>query len=109
VVIGVHNLEGSIAQYRKAFDLPAAKRQRDEAFGADLAWFEGTPVVLAVSLTSSSWLARRIGQYGDSPCAFVFTADKGLTGWQPANWFGRPVFWAGDANPGWRIGRWIAP
>jgi hypothetical protein len=104
VVIGVHSLEGSIAQYRKAFDLPAPKRQRDETFAADLAWFEGTPVVLAAPLAPDSWLARRIARYGDSPCAFIFKTAGGLTGQKPAHWFGRPIFWTEGANPGWRLG-----
>ena len=99
VVIGVDNLEGSIALYRKAFRLPAPKRQRDEAFAADLAWFEGTPVALAAGLTPESWLARRIRQYGDSPCAFVFTTTSAMAGRKPSNWFGRPVVWTDDVNP----------
>jgi len=104
VVIGVHSLESSIAQYRKAFQLPEPKRQRDESFGADLAWFEGTPVVLATGLTPGSWLARRVAHYGDSPCALVLTADGGMIGDKPANWFGRLVFWFDDAKLGWRLG-----
>jgi hypothetical protein len=107
VVIGVHNLEGSIGQYRKAFDLPSPKRQRDETFAADLAWFDGTPIVLAAGLTAESWLTRRIARYGDSPCAFVFTATGGLTGQKPSNWFGHAVFWVGDTNLGWRLGMWV--
>jgi hypothetical protein len=109
VVIGVHNLEGAIDQYRKAFDLPSPKRQRDDTFPADLAWFEGTPIVLAAGLTDGSWLARRVAQYGDSPCAFVFTAATGLTGPKPSQWFGHPVFWAGDSSLGGRLGIWIIP
>ena len=87
VVIGVRSLEDSIAQYRKAFQLPAPKRQRDETFGADLAWFEGTPVVLAASLNSSSWLANRIARYGDSPCAFVLATTGGAAGKKSPEWF----------------------
>ena len=107
VVIGVHNLETSIAQYRKAFQVPDPMRQQDGSFGADLAWFEGTPVVLAASLTSGSWLARRIAQYGDSPCAFVLTAAGGITGHKASSWFGRPLFWDDAAQLGWRLGVWI--
>jgi hypothetical protein len=109
VVIGVNKLEGSIAQYRKAFDLPAPKRQRDATFAADLAWFEGTPVVLAAALTPESWLGRRITRYGNSPCAFVFATTDAPMGQKPANWFGHPVFWVGDASAGWRLGTWIIP
>jgi hypothetical protein len=107
VVIGVRSLESSIAEYRKAFQLPEPKRQRDEAFGADLAWFEGTPVVLAGSLTPDSWLSQRIAHYGEAPCAFVLTAATGLLGQKPLNWFGRTLFWLGGANLGWRLGAWI--
>jgi hypothetical protein len=109
VVIGVHTLAGSIAQYRKAFQLPEPKRQRDESFGADLAWFEGTPVVLAAGLTPGSWLVHRIAQYGDSPCAFVLTTSGGIAGQERSNWFGRPLFWFDDAKLGWRLGAWISP
>src|SRR5580658_6212787 len=38
VVVGVHDLEGGVAQYRKAFRLAAPLRQKDANFGADLAW-----------------------------------------------------------------------
>jgi catechol 2,3-dioxygenase-like lactoylglutathione lyase family enzyme len=78
VAIGVHNLRASIAQYRTAFQLTEPKRQRDESFGADLAWFEGTPVALAESLAPDSWLAHRIQHFGESPCAFVLTAASGI-------------------------------
>jgi hypothetical protein len=107
VVVGVHDLEGSIAEYRKAFQLPEPKRQRDESFGADLAWFEGTPVALAASLTPDAWLARRVARYGDSPCAFVLTAASGIVGQKATNWFGKPLFWSDDAKLGWRLGVWI--
>jgi hypothetical protein len=109
VVIGVHNLEASIAQYRKAFDLPAPKRQSDETFPANLAWFEGTPIVLATGSEPNSWLARRVAQYGDSPCAFVFTISGGLAGRKPSQWFGHPVFWTADTSLGGRLGMWLTP
>jgi hypothetical protein len=109
VVIGVRNLELSVAQYRKAFQLPEPKRQRDEAFGAELAWFEGTPVALAAGLTRDSWLSQRIAHYGDSPCAFVLTTAGTMTGQKPSNWFGRPIVWMGDAKLGWHLGEWAMP
>src|ERR1019366_6208829 len=87
VVIGVDDLEGAIAQYRRAFNLPAPLRQQDAKFAAELAWFEGTPIVLAQGLTDSSWLSRRVREYGDAPVAFVLTAAGGITG-SPSRWFG---------------------
>jgi hypothetical protein len=107
VVIGVANLDASIAQYRNAFQLPAPKRQQDETFGADLAWFEGTPVTLAAPLVPGSWLAHRIAQYGDSPCAIVLTTTGGMVGQKPSHWFGHAVFWTGGEKLGGRIGVWI--
>jgi hypothetical protein len=109
VVIGVHDLPASIAQYRKAFQLPAPATQRDERFGADLAWFAGTPVVLAASLAPNSWLARRIEHFGDSPCAFVLTAAGGVLVQEPSKWFGRTLSWIGDPKLAWRLGVWTAP
>ncbi len=73
VVVGVHDLQGVIAQYRKAFKLPAPLRQKDAKFGADLAWFEGTPVVLAQAIDGTSWLSQRVREYGDAPIAFILS------------------------------------
>jgi hypothetical protein len=106
VVIGVRDLDPSIALYRKAFQLPEPRRQRDAAFGAELAWFEGTPVALAAPLAPVSWLAHRIARFGDSPCAFVLAAAGGLIGSNPSSWFGRRVFWSEGAGLGGRLGAW---
>src|SRR5690242_2968866 len=56
VVIGVHDLGAAIALYRSTFELPAPKKERNSQFGADLAWFAGTPIVLAQGVGSDSWL-----------------------------------------------------
>jgi hypothetical protein len=111
VVIGVRDLNASIAQYRKAFALAAPKRQRDDAFGADLAWFEGTPVVLAASLSTGSWLGQRIAELGEAPCAFVLSASKGvtMTAEKAQRWAGHTVIWFSDAKLGWRLGVQTAP
>jgi len=103
VVIGVRDLDGAIAQYRKAFQLSAPLRQQDGKFGADLAWFEGTPIVLARGLGEASWLSRRVREYGDAPVAFILTAGSGIAG-SPSTWFGHSIFWMDDAKLGWRLG-----
>jgi Glyoxalase-like domain len=102
VVVGVRDLEGVVAQYRKAFKLAAPLRQKDPKFGADLAWFEGTPVVLAQGL-SGSWLSRRVSEYGDAPVAFVLSGGSGIAG-TPSKWFGQPIVWTDEAKLGWRLG-----
>jgi hypothetical protein len=105
VVIAAHDLLDGIAQYRKAFQLPEPKRQRDEAFGAELAWFEGTPIVLATPLARDNWLAQRLERYGDSPCAFVLQAGA-MRAAHTTQWFGHPLEWYSDVPHGWRVGAW---
>jgi len=111
VVIGVSNLNEAIAQYRKAFDLPAPKRQRDETFGADLSWFEGTPVLLAMGIRPDTWLTKRTAHYGDAPCAFVLTTssrmnDQNFSGQRSSTWFGHSIIWASDMKLDGRLGVW---
>lgn len=103
VVIGVHDLEDAIAQYRRAFGLAAPRRQSDPAFAADLAWFQGTPIVLARGTNDQSWLSRRVRDYGDAPCAFVLMAASGIAG-SPSEWFGHPIFWLDNTKLAWRLG-----
>ena len=69
VVIAVRDLPASAARYRKAFDLPATASAEDPLFGAKLMELSGTPVVLAAPIDSHSWLAARIAQFGEGPCA----------------------------------------
>jgi hypothetical protein len=104
VVIGVRDLDDAIVQYRRAFNLQAPVRQESVTFKADLAWFEGTPIVLAQGLTNDSWLTRRVREYGDAPVAFVLTTKDGISGNNLSNWFGKPIFWTDEAKLGWRLG-----
>ena len=104
VLVGVRDLGRSVALYRKAFDLPEPKRQRDDAFGAELAWFPGTPVALAAAVRSDSWLAKRIEQFGEAPCAVLLTGNLDNT--PAATWFGRRLSWLDGPTFGWRIGVW---
>lgn len=104
VVIGVRDLNDATAQYRRAFNFPAPRHQRNQELDAELAWFEGTPIVLAQGLTSNSWLTQRVQQDGDAPCAFVLASTIGLTGAHASEWFGHQIFWADERRLGWRLG-----
>jgi len=104
VVIGVSDLEDAITQYRGAFQLGAPKRQRDPEFGAELAWFEGTPFVLAQGLESDSWLSRRVREYGNLPCAIVLSVTGGMMGARASRWYDRAIFWTDQQKLGWRLG-----
>ena len=103
VVVGVSDLEGAIAQYRRAFQLAAPLRQKDAKFAADLAWFEGTPIVLARGLSDNSWLSRRVRDFGNAPVAFVLKGASGIKG-SASIWFNSPIEWIDDAKLGWRLG-----
>ena len=76
VVIAVRDLQASIDRYRHAYGLAPPIKQVDSTFGAHLASFGGTPVVLASPLTAQSWLVSRLAQFGESPCAFILRARK---------------------------------
>jgi hypothetical protein len=94
VVVAVSNLEDAIRKYRAAFDFPVPLREDNATLGAHLAWFQGTPAILASPAAPSGWLANRLKQFGEIPCAFVL----GVTGWpskgepSPA-WFGQATMW----------------
>jgi hypothetical protein len=102
VVIGVRDLDDAVARYRKTYELSEPKRQTDLSFGAKLAWFEGTPVILAAPLDPQSWLATRVEQFGDGPAALILKASK--TPNSGTNWFGTPVSWFDASKLGWRLG-----
>jgi hypothetical protein len=96
VVIGVRDLDTAIAQYRQAYRLEAPVEREDTAFGARLASFPNTPVVLATPLSSQSWLRARLDQFGDAPCAFALGTQRGQVHGN--------VHWLDLAKLGWHLG-----
>ncbi len=103
VIIAVRDLPAAIARYRKAYSLPSPAEREDVQFGARLAWFPGTPVVLttplAAALDSQSWLAPRLAQFGEGPCAFVLgTSAAATTAALPQ------IHWFDSQKLGWRLG-----
>jgi len=106
VVIAVHDLNAAIQQYQRAYLLPAPLRQTDSEFGAKLAFFPLTHVVLATPLSPDSWLGERLRQFGDAPCAFVLGTERGemLNHTIPAgDWFAN-IRWFALTNLGGRLG-----
>jgi len=95
VIIAVRNLEASVARYRKAFGLAAPQEQTDDELGARLASFKGTPVILAAPSNPKSWIAERIGQFGEGPSAFVLRSARGS---------GAKISWFDSAKLGWHLG-----
>jgi Glyoxalase-like domain len=104
VVVAVRDLDAATALYRRTFRLSMPKQQRDAEFGAELACFEGTPFVLAKALDSNSWLARRLREFGEGPCAFVLQSAGGLSGTRASRWFDSTIVWTNEQRLGWRLG-----
>lgn len=95
VVIAVRDLPAAVKRYRDAYGLPAPAEQTDAKFGARLASFSGTPVVLAAPLNAQSWLVARLDKIGQGPCAFILrsaSGGKGSTSWLDA---GKLGWWLG--------------
>ncbi len=104
VVIAVRDLPGAIARWRKTFDLPEPRMQTDPAFKANLAWFAGTPVVLASPSEPASWLTERIKDFGEAPFAVLLGAPVKASKDGPV-WFGQKIAWFDQAGlRGARIG-----
>jgi hypothetical protein len=95
VVIAVRDLKKSVARYRQAYALPVPQNQDDQTLAAHLATFAGTPVILAEPLNSQSWIAQRIDQFGEGPCAFILASQKaGAT----------TTRWLDTQKLGWHLG-----
>jgi hypothetical protein len=106
VVIAVRDLAVSAARYRKAYSLPVPVEKADLEFGARVAAFEGSPVVLVAPLNSESWVARRLEQFGEGPCAFVLGASKAnrYKTVSKSKWPGLDISWIDSGKSGWHLG-----
>jgi hypothetical protein len=106
IVIGVNSIQEAISRYRSAFDLPEGRRQIDKTFGAQVAIISGAPVVFAQPLTADSWLAQRLAQFGEGPCAFILGAahPQRYQAVSQTRWFGKDISWLDSERLGWRLG-----
>jgi hypothetical protein len=107
VVLAVRNLDASIARYRQAYGLTNAIKRSDAAFGAELAIPADAPIVFAQPREPDSWLAARLQQFGEAPCAVLLdAADPGRhTGAVQSRWFDLRIDWFDSEILGWRLGR----
>ena len=100
VVIAVRDLKASSARFRQAYLLGAPVELEDVKFGARVAVFTGTPVILAQTLSPRSWIAERMERFGEGPCAFVlgtFEKSTPKMGWAAITWYD-------SAKLGWHLG-----
>ena len=106
VVIAVRNLNESARRYQAAYGLERPLKQVDVSFGAQLALLGGTPVLLAAPLHSQTWLAARLEQFGEGPCAFILGARKAgkYKAASRSRWFGVDISWFDSSSLGWHLG-----
>jgi hypothetical protein len=97
VVLGVNNLDASIALFRKAYGWSDPVIQKEKDFGK-LAYFPGEPVILAAA-NGGGWLSERIAKYGESPVAYLLStrdfaaASKKYKLSGNRTWFEQKVGW----------------
>lgn len=97
VVIGVNNLDASIALFRKAYGWaePLIENQKDIG---KLAYFPGEPVILAAP-SGGGWLSEHLGKFGETPVAYLLgtrdfaAAAKKYRLSGNRLWFGQKVAW----------------
>ena len=97
VVLGVNNLDESIALFCKAYGWsePITEIQKDIG---KLAYFPGEPVILAAPM-GGGWLADRIGKFGQGPVAYLLgtrdfaAASKKYKLSGTKVWFAQRVAW----------------
>jgi Glyoxalase-like domain len=71
VVLAVHDLAGSTALFQRAFGWSDPLVETNHQLDAEVAYFPGTPVMLAAPLSADSWLADRLQRFGEIPAAFL--------------------------------------
>jgi hypothetical protein len=97
VVVGVNDLNASVALFRKAYGWAEPLTENQKDFGK-LAYFPGEPVILAAP-SGGGWLADRIARFGESPVAVLLgtrdfpAASKKYKLINTRTWFGQKVAW----------------
>ena len=105
VVIAVKDLKASIRQFRRAYRLAEPELQDDGTLGAQLAWFRGTPVVLATPIGKCSWIDERFQRFGEAPVRFHPRLAPARAVDVPASkLFGIFVTWMDAKRLGWQLG-----
>ena len=76
VVLGVKNMDASVALFRSVYALGEPSTERNLDLDAELTWFEGTPIVLATPRSPNDWLDQRLSRFGECPCAYLIRTDN---------------------------------
>jgi hypothetical protein len=106
LVLAVRNLDFALARYRQAYGLASGIKQADPAFAAHVAVLRDAPIVLAEPFDSDSWLAARLEQFGEAPCAVLLEAvdPQRHPGAAQSRWSNLDIQWFDSKALGWRLG-----
>ena len=112
VVIGVSDLSNAVSAFRRAFGWAEPIMESHKEFEAKLAYFPGTPVILAAPEGGKSWLSDRLQKFGDAPVAYLIQArdvpaavKKFHLSAVKNSWFGQKIAWVDAAKlKGIRVG-----
>jgi hypothetical protein len=111
VILAVDALQPAVELFQGVYRWPGPQLKDDALFGARLAAFQETPVVLAAPLAGQSWLAERLARFGPSPCAFLIGAtdiEAAVERYRLVEeraWFDRRLAWFDPARlGGYRLG-----
>jgi Glyoxalase-like domain len=112
VVLAVKDMDAAVALFRKAYGWPAPQFEPHPDFGAKLAHFPGTPVILASPPPERrTWLTDRLRNHGETPVTFLIgaknfaSAEKQFHLSGTRTWFGLKVGWFDMAKlHGMRLG-----
>lgn len=99
VILGVNDLDASAGLFRSAYGWQTPRTEDHPEFGAKLAYFPGSPVILAAPSGGHSWLSERLKNFGESPIAYLLgTSDIGAANTRyklssKSKWFDRDLAW----------------
>lgn len=110
VVLGVDDVAAASEIFQDAYDLPPPHRSSVEDGRLNMALFPGEPLILISPATQDGWLARRLAQFGPTPCAF-FLGSRDLDASRERSKLGEVQSW-GDVRVAWFDGepllrRWL--
>jgi hypothetical protein len=104
VLLGVRDLDASVALFRMAHELEEPRLEPRGDLKMTIAFFPGTPVMLASAWKDDGCLAERIARFGECPVAFLLgtgdldAATKRYRLGNPDTWFGRRLAWFDESR-----------
>ena len=105
VVIAVRDAAWSVALFEDLYGWTRRLTRPDQAFGATVVHFRGTPVALAEPATGSAWL-ERIDSFGECPAAILLhssdlaASTRRFSAARAGKWLGGPALWFDPAQLG---------